>query len=101
MGGTAEVRAAALLGWAVLLSLAGCEEQSRSLRNPDGGATPKIRESARVHPARRCGECHGRHREEWSQSAHATAADAVFQRARGHLPPEQAQGCDGCHQPLL
>lgn len=52
------------------------------------------------HVARRCGECHERHFEEWKPSAHAAASVGLFARAAQSLPASTVEGCLGCHAPL-
>ena len=56
--------------------------------------------SGKLYPSRRCGECHGRQREEWSRSAHALAATGAFEKAAASVPAAQRAGCDACHVPL-
>lgn len=56
--------------------------------------------SGKLYPSRRCGECHGRQRDEWSRSPHALAATGTFEKVAAKVEPAQRAQCDACHVPL-
>lgn len=70
------------------------------LLGADAGAQASNGPEALLYPARRCGECHGRQRAEWSSSAHAQAAQGAFALVSTRLGAESSQRCQGCHVPL-
>lgn len=93
--------------------LCGCDPPRRAW--PDaGGAVEAIAEAnhesawgqdsgtpqGKLYPARRCGECHGRQRDEWSKSAHARAAADAFNATLAKVAEPRQQACLGCHRPL-
>ncbi|MGB1014157.1 MAG: multiheme c-type cytochrome, partial [Nannocystaceae bacterium] len=64
---------------------------------------PEVKRRTHAKPAyrpklaRRCGECHGNHLENWLGSGHAQSAKSkLYQHARG----TEDAGCDRCHAPL-
>ena len=65
-----------------------------------GAALAADTPSGKLYPSRRCGECHGRQRDEWSRSTHALAASGAYLKALQGLEPARRQGCEGCHVPL-
>lgn len=91
--------------WSLVI-LAGCTRA-------DGGAVvtpapavaaPSAQAAAgpelRWFPSRRCGECHGRARDEWGTSAHAQAASGVFARIASRIGEGASKRCGACHRPL-
>lgn len=61
---------------------------------------PDASEETHFFPSRRCGECHGRARDEWAASAHARSAGGVFAQVAQKLGEEATVRCQGCHVPL-
>jgi hypothetical protein len=56
--------------------------------------------TGRLYPSRRCGECHGRQRDEWNTAAHAQAAGDTFKAAVARFGALRGD-CEACHVPLL
>jgi len=56
--------------------------------------------TGRLYPSRRCGECHGRQRDEWNTAAHAQAAGDTFKAAVARFGALRG-ACEGCHVPLM
>lgn len=56
--------------------------------------------TGKLYASRRCGECHGRQRDEWSKSPHALAASGAYARVAEPLPAAERAKCAGCHEPL-
>lgn len=89
-----------------LVILGGCTQagggpavtSAPSVAAPQAQAAPAP--ELRLFPSRRCGECHGRARDEWSKSAHAQAAAGVFARIADRIGPSASQRCAACHLPL-
>jgi hypothetical protein len=83
-----------------VMTLLACEKaKSRPLASAlteDAGGVPQ----GKLYPSRRCGECHGRQRDEWASSAHARAASGVYLTALGFTPEPDRAACAGCHVPL-
>jgi hypothetical protein len=95
------VRRAAVVAFLPLL-FSGCQRPALTVHDA-GAAFVDAGESVEgeLFASRRCGECHGREREEWSQSAHARAASApAYLTALEQVPAEKRQSCLGCHLPL-
>ncbi len=63
-------------------------------------ATAAETPQGKLYPSRRCGECHGRQREEWQRSAHARAASGAYVAALASVPEGARAACAGCHVPL-
>src|SRR5687768_12817144 len=97
----------------LLAALPGCprEEEPAEVRPQTAGATREVTAAIGLtgdggvpeavhHSSRRCGECHKHQREQWKESAHATAASAPFVKAVEMLAPDQKAQCDACHVPL-
>ncbi|MFT3843157.1 MAG: multiheme c-type cytochrome [Myxococcaceae bacterium] len=93
--------------------LCACDPPRRAW--PDaGGAVEAIAEAShesawgqdsgtpqgKLYPARRCGECHGRQRDEWGKSAHARASSQIFEGTLAKVAEPQQKACLGCHRPL-
>jgi hypothetical protein len=65
---------------------------------PAAGANDAV--AGTVHPASRCGECHGALFEEWRTSAHAVAGSSPVYQAMLARAGADAASCRGCHTPL-
>jgi hypothetical protein len=88
------------LALAVVNLLLACETQKvqplTAALTVDAGEVPQ----GKLYPSRRCGECHGRQRDEWASSAHARSASGVYKVASQPLPEEAQARCARCHVPL-